>query len=211
MKERKRLIMLGGGGHCQSCIDVIEATGCWEIEGIIDIPQRLGERVLGYAVIGKDADISGLVEEGRYFLVAVGQIASSGPRKRLLKALIDSHASMATVVSPLAYVSRHATVGKGSIIHHHCTVNAGTTVGMNCIVNTGSNLEHGVRIGDHTHISTGVVLNGDVSVGNDCFVGSGAVVVNGVSIADDVVVGAGSVILKSILKPGRYFGIFKGL
>ena len=34
-------IILVGGGHCKSCIDVIEAEGRFIIKGIIDLPDML--------------------------------------------------------------------------------------------------------------------------------------------------------------------------
>ena len=33
---KKPLILIGGGGHCKSCIEVIESTDEWEIKGILD-------------------------------------------------------------------------------------------------------------------------------------------------------------------------------
>jgi len=34
----KPIILIGGGGHCLSCIDVIEQTGLYQIIGILDLP-----------------------------------------------------------------------------------------------------------------------------------------------------------------------------
>ena len=33
---KKNIILIGGGGHCKSCIDVIEAEDKFEIAGIVD-------------------------------------------------------------------------------------------------------------------------------------------------------------------------------
>ena len=32
----KKIILIGGGGHCRSCIDVIESTKMFKIIGIIN-------------------------------------------------------------------------------------------------------------------------------------------------------------------------------
>ena len=37
MKEE--IILIGGGGHCKSCIDVIEQEGKYQIAGIVDLPE----------------------------------------------------------------------------------------------------------------------------------------------------------------------------
>ena len=39
MKEK--LILIGGGGHCKSCIDVIEQENKYEIAGIVDLKENI--------------------------------------------------------------------------------------------------------------------------------------------------------------------------
>ena len=48
----KKIILVGGGGHCKSVIDVIEQEGKFKIAGIIDRPNLLGSKILGYKFIG---------------------------------------------------------------------------------------------------------------------------------------------------------------
>ena len=43
--EQKNLILVGGGGHCKSVIDVAESTG-YNILGILDMPEDVGKQVL---------------------------------------------------------------------------------------------------------------------------------------------------------------------
>ena len=40
---KKPIILIGGGGHCKSCIDVIEQEGKYRIVGILDLPEMLGK------------------------------------------------------------------------------------------------------------------------------------------------------------------------
>ena len=47
----KPLILLGGGGHCKSVIDVAESAG-YTILGILDKPELVGNKVLDYENIG---------------------------------------------------------------------------------------------------------------------------------------------------------------
>ena len=75
MKEK--ILLVGGGGHCKSVIDVIEAEDKYEIAGIIDKEELLGQKVLGYAVIGCDDDLEKLFETYKYAVVTVGQIRSN--------------------------------------------------------------------------------------------------------------------------------------
>ena len=50
----KKILLIGGGGHCKSVIDVIEQEERFEIAGIVDKPKLLGSKVLGYPIIGND-------------------------------------------------------------------------------------------------------------------------------------------------------------
>lgn len=38
------LILVGGGGHCHSVIDVIEEAGEFRIAGIVDVKERAGRK-----------------------------------------------------------------------------------------------------------------------------------------------------------------------
>ena len=52
-----KIILIGGGGHCKSCIEVIESKGDFVIAGIIDVKEKIGTSLLGYPVIGCDDDL----------------------------------------------------------------------------------------------------------------------------------------------------------
>ena len=65
----KNIILIGGGGHCKSVIDVIEQEGRFKIVGIVDKPELLGSNVLGYSVIGNDFDLDSLAKKYQYALI----------------------------------------------------------------------------------------------------------------------------------------------
>ena len=58
----KEIILIGGGGHCKSVIDVIEQESQFVIVGIVDKPELIRTEVLGYPVIGSDADLESLAK-----------------------------------------------------------------------------------------------------------------------------------------------------
>jgi sugar O-acyltransferase (sialic acid O-acetyltransferase NeuD family) len=194
MSNLKKLVLLGGGGHCKACIDVIEQEGKYEIMGILDTEDLVGHKLLDYEYIGTDTDIAKLSSEGYVFLITVGQIRSVAVRKKISSILIANNAELATIVSPRAYVSQHATVGKGSIIMHNVLVNASATVGNNCIINTKALIEHDAFIEDFCHISTAAVVNGGTIVKEGTFFGSNAVSKEYVETEKDAVIKAGSIV-----------------
>lgn len=200
------IILVGGGGHCKSCIDVIEVENKYKIKGIIDLPGELGNTTLGYIVIGNDDDLPKLAKEGFYFLITLGHMGKPGRRKELFKIIKDNGGKLPTIFSPKAHVSKHSTIGKGTIIMHHVIVNADAKIGENCIINSKALIEHDVLIGDDCHISTGANINGNCMIKDNCFIGSGSSIKNGLEIAKGSFVGVGSVVLKPIFEKGLYFG-----
>lgn len=190
-----KILLVGAGGHARSCIDVLEMAG-WDVAGLVGQPREAGTKVLGYAVVGVDADLSSLLGSVSTALVAIGQIESPALRITTFESLRSLGFTLPTVISPLAHVSTHARVGKGSIVMHGAIVNAGATVGDNCIVNSQALVEHDAQVGDHCHISTGSVLNGGVWVGRGCFIGSRAVLRHDIRVGEHCVIGMGSVVRK---------------
>ena len=186
------IVLFGGGGHCRSCIDVIEQTGRFTIAGIVESGGvQESAPILGYPIIGTDEDLGAIRSSYRQALVTVGQIKSATSRLALYRRLRELDFTPPAVVSPLAYVSRHATIGAGTIVMHHAVVNAGAVVGCSCIVNTKALIEHDARVGDHSHISTAAVVNGGAAVGLRSFIGSHATVMHAVRLGDDWFCGAG--------------------
>ena len=85
MKEK--IILIGGGGHCKSCIDVIEQEGRFDIEGIVDLKEKIGNKVLGYDIIGTDDDLPRITKEYKNFLITIGQIRTPDFRIWMFKKL----------------------------------------------------------------------------------------------------------------------------
>ena len=192
----KKLILVGAGGHCNSCIDVIELENQYEIIGLVDTKENLGEYCRGYEISYTDDDIEELAKIDCYFLISLGQIKSVDLRKKLTERVIKAGGKLATIISPLSYVSKTARIGKGSIIMHHALVNSDAEIGENSIVNTKALIEHGVRIGDFCHISTGAIVNGDSKVGKNSFIGSGSVVVHHTSVPSNYFLRAKDIFIK---------------
>ena len=186
-----KIILVGGGGHCVSCIDVIEQEGKFQIAGIVDV-NNSRDQVLGYPVLGGDDELPVLRKTYEYALVTIGQIKTPITRMKLYEQLTLLGFHLPSIISPRAYVSKHAVIHHGSIIMHDALINAQVEIGNNCIINTKALIEHDSKIGNHCHISTGAIINGGVIVGHGAFVGSNAVVRESVQINQDFFVRSGS-------------------
>ena len=82
-------IPIGGDGHCKLYIDVIEQHGRFSIAGIVDILERLHEKVLGYEIIGTDGDLPLMSKQYSNFLITIGRIRSACKRIILFNRLLE--------------------------------------------------------------------------------------------------------------------------
>ncbi len=189
----KKIYLVGGGGHCVSCIDVIESTGQYQILGVIDNDiDKVNTKILNYPIVGTDKELSKFVSDDVEFLVTIGQIKSFEIRKNVTNLILSLGGRLATVISSRAYVSQHALVKEGSIVMHDALINAGAVVGKNCIVNTKSLIEHEAQIGDYCHLSTGSIVNGQVIIEDGVFVGSQSVLLQNIKVPKNTIISAGS-------------------
>jgi sugar O-acyltransferase (sialic acid O-acetyltransferase NeuD family) len=204
--KKQDILLIGGGGHCLSCIDVIEQGGQYRIAGIIDLPEKVGSRVLDYPVLGSDQDIPALVSDYPDFLITLGQIKSARRRQAIYDMVKQAGGRLPVIISNTACVSPRAQIAEGSIIMHQALVNSGAGIGPCCIINSKALIEHEARIGAFCHISTAACINGQTSIGEHCFVGSNAVVGNNLDITGHCILAAGTQVLKNISLPGVYIG-----
>jgi sugar O-acyltransferase (sialic acid O-acetyltransferase NeuD family) len=190
----KKIILLGGGGHCKACIDVIENENKYKITCIIDKKKNF---LLNYKIF-PESYLNVKLIKNNYAFVAVGHIKNYKIRIKLFNTLKDLGFRIPSIISPLAYVSKHAIIGKGTIVMHGAIVNAGAVIGNNCIINTNALIEHDVIIGEHTHISTQATINGGVVIGSKAFVGSRSIIKDNINIGECSIIGAGLYIKKNL-------------
>ncbi|CCZ10917.1 acetyltransferase [uncultured Culturomica sp.] len=200
--KQQELILVGGGGHCKSVIEVAESAGI-RIAGILDTRENVGKKVLGYDIIGTDDAIAEWVNKAE-FIVTVGHIKNAALRVGLHEKIAATGGRFATLIASTAHVSKYAIIGEGTVIMHQALVNADAKIGKGCIINTFANIEHDAVIGDYCHISTGAMVNGNCVVGQKTFLGSQSVIVNGVSVVEGCVIAAGTMVRKNILRKGVY-------
>ncbi len=180
----EKIILVGGGGHCKSVIDVIRSSNQFEILGVLDHNLPKESLVLDVSVLGDDSAILSLKNECLNVHITIGQIKSSVNRHRIVDFLMQQNLKFPNVISSSAMVSSYSKLGQGITVMHQAIVQADASIGDFTIINNKALIEHDVRIGNFCHISTGALINGNVTIGNDVFIGSGAVIVQGFTIPD---------------------------
>ena len=117
------LILMGGGGHCRSTIDVIEAEGSHRIMGILEDPAFEGSDVMGYPILGTDDALADLVGRGVGVLVTIGQIKTSKIRECAFAGEKSGRFLTCDCLSQsLLFPPRN--IGAGTMVMHGAVVNA---------------------------------------------------------------------------------------
>lgn len=205
--DKKGLVLIGGGGHCRSIIDLIESIDSYSISmggkisiaKIVDKKENLNKHVVGEYFVNDTMDnLEDIAKYYKNFVIAFGQLKTPNGRPELAKKITRLGGKIVTLISPYARVSPFSVIGEGTVIMHHAVVNANALVGIGSIINTGACVEHDANVGNFTHVSTNAVVNGGSTVGSYCLIGSNAVVLNSIKVSDKSVVGAGSVVIKNI-------------
>lgn len=186
----------GCGGHAKSVADV-----CLKIDSsrkllFIDEGAKCEEKILGFSALV--ALPHGLC----YSFVAVG----NNRKRRAFWESLDNPFALQSILSPLASISRFASIGANVFIGPFAHIGPEAVIGENTIVNTGAIVEHEVQIGSHSHIGPNASISGRCSIGSEVFIGVGATVKDSIRIGSHIVVGAGAVVVQDLLEPGTYIG-----
>ncbi len=189
-----KIILIGGGGHCKSAIDVIEQENKFKIAGIVDKGNFLGLNVLGYPVVGTNNEIKKLAKIYKNALITVGFIKNPSLRVKLFNLAKNAGFKFPSIISPGAYVSNHSKIGVGTIVMNGAIVNSNSLIGDNCIINSKALIEHDCIISSHCHISTNAIINGGVKVGSESFIGSNVTTKNNITIKTKSFIKAGSLV-----------------
>ena len=200
----KKLLLIGGGGHCYSVLDCVLSKDNYEDIGIIDHGDT---PILSTPVIGRDKDLPKLFLEGwTDAFISVGSIGNTALRRHLYNMVDKIGFTIPVICDSSAVIGRDVQIGKGVFIGKRAVINAGSIIGSGAIINTASMIEHDCVVGDFAHISPGTVLCGQVKVGADTHIGAGSVVRQQIRIGERALIGAGSVVVKDIPDYTKAFG-----
>lgn len=195
----KKMLLIGGGGHCLSVIEsVFELNQYLEI-GIVDPVLPVGTMVMGVPVLGNDSDLSRLRLEGyTEAFVTIGSIGDPSKRINIFETLEELDFSLPFIIDQSANVSRDARIGRGVYIGKKVVVNPEVTILDGTIINTAAIIEHGCSIEQFVHVATGAILCGEVMVGRGTHIGAGSVIRQGIKIGSNTLIGIGSVVVSDI-------------
>ena len=196
---KRKLVLIGGGGHCKSVLDAALRTNKYDEVVITDPEIRSGTEIFGCRVVGSDDILPELKERGfTDACITVGNIGAPLIRKKLAEKGNMLGFEFPAIVDPSAVVSDHARIGRGTFVGKNAVVNADATIREHCIINSGSIIEHECNVGAFSHVAVGTVLCGNSAVGSECFIGAGSTVIQGIVIGSKCMVGAGALVNRNL-------------
>jgi sugar O-acyltransferase (sialic acid O-acetyltransferase NeuD family) len=204
--SKKKIILVGTGGHARVLISLLEATGQYNIVGLLDTKTpRKSETIFNYPILGSSDDLENWKKKGiEYAAVAVG---NNSERSKISKVVLNHGFTIPTLIHPTATIDSHARLGKGSQILIRAVIGAGAAIEEGSIIYTGALIDHETRIGPFAYVSPGCAIGGRVSIGEGAMIGIGSCVIEHITIGDWATIGAGSVVIRDIPSQMTAYGI----
>ncbi|MGF7059792.1 acetyltransferase [Brassicibacter mesophilus] len=203
----KDIVLIGGGGHCKSVIDSINRSKEFNIVGILDLPDNVGNEICGVKVLGTDDKLEYYYKNGvRNAFLSIGSIGDVTLRKKLYLAAFDIGYAFPNIIDSTAILSDKVEIGHGNFIGKGVIVNSQTLIENNCIINTGAVIEHDCHISSFCHIAPGSVISGNVVIGCNTHIGTNSTIVQNIIIGENTIIGAGSVVVKDVRNNSKAYG-----
>lgn len=201
----REIIIVGAGGHGRVCADVAEAAG-FVISGFADHNHELGDLINGYQCVAnsfEDLQEHCKPEVTDLFIA----ITDNQLRESIYRKAGQIGFAVPTLIHPTAVISKHAKIGRGTVVMPGVVVNANAVVGEYCILNTGCRIDYDVSLADGVQISPGASIAGGVSIGAKSFIGTGAGVIPNIVIGNGCLIGACAAVTKHVGHGERVAGV----
>lgn len=150
----KRLLIVGAGDHSQVVREISESLGFNEFYYLDDKKQD-------ECVIGCISDLAKYKDRFKYSFISIGH---NQLRKVLFNKAVSLGYQIPKLISPHAYVSSSADIGKGCLICPMACIQANTVIEDGCFVSSGATLDHNVKVGCFAHINAGVVCKSGIII-----------------------------------------------
>lgn len=156
-------MIIGAGEYGHLVRELAEDCGYEKIAFLDDGNDEAVGKIYEYVVLG---------DEYQEFIVAIG---NPDVRRSVVEKLRECY-EMATIVHPLAYVSKTAVIGAGSVVEPGVVVYTNAKVGEACLLNAGAVVNHDGEVGSYCQLGCNSVVLTRAQVTEGTKVDHGAVV-----------------------------------
>lgn len=149
------LLIVGAGTYAVVAYEIAADMGCFDKIAFVDDERTTAPN--GISVVGTIRDVERLFTEYNNVIVAIG---NSKARLSLLEQLKDMSFSIATLISPKAYVSASANIQSGCIIEPMAVVHTACFIAEGCIISAGAVINHASMCCSGVHIDCNATVDG---------------------------------------------------
>lgn len=103
--------------------------------------------------------------------IAVGYKSMNKLRAHKYKEALAMGYSLASFISPYAYIGRNVKIGSNCFIMEKNNIQYGCTIGDDVLIWASNHIGHGSTIEDHVYISSNVTIGGFCTIGEYSFLG----------------------------------------
>ncbi len=194
---RKKIIVLGAGGHARVVASTALASGCEVLGFYSNISAEVGTSIFNIPVRDQN-ELN--PKKSSNAIIGIGR---NDIRKKLSNELDFNWIS---IIHPFSWVHSDIPIGKGTVICAGSIVQPGAKIGSHVIINTKSSVDHDTSVGDYSHISV-AHLAGGASVDEGVLLALHSVVLPSLHVGAWATVGAGAVVTKNVKPNTTVVGI----
>ena len=205
---KPKVVIFGSSGHAKVIADIIESEANFELLGFIDKFKSVGEKILGYRVIGDEQSLPSLMKKFKFNQGVVG-IGDNFIRSKAVKTINELAPSFQFIncIHKSARVSKYLTIGTGNVVMPGATINTSSVISNHCILNTNSSLDHDCIIGNFSFLRPNSTIGGNCNIGEFSNVGIGASIFHGIHVDSNCIIGGGSLVNKNTEPNSVYYGV----
>ncbi|HJV75265.1 MAG TPA: biotin/lipoyl-containing protein [Noviherbaspirillum sp.] len=198
--RRERVLLIGGGGGGGTItIDAINRGTHQRAVGILDNNTALhGKTMLGIPVLGPNAMVEELWQQGMFDAAIVVVTANVDERAALFESISAKGIKFTNVIDPDAKIRTNVQLGVGNLIMANSFLAACVTLGNNNFLASHTCIEHHSVVGSHCTFGPRSITSGAVTIGDRVkfgmnvmlepylSVGSGSLIPSGLTVTDNV-------------------------
>ncbi|MCF6365365.1 MAG: NeuD/PglB/VioB family sugar acetyltransferase [Bacteroidales bacterium] len=204
---KKKVIIVGDGGHAKILIDILLETKQYKILGVTS-KQNNKKEFCGLPVLGDDSVLYSYYEKGmKNIALGIGGFKDNKLRTAIFNKFHSKGFNIINAIHPKAVIAKSVLLNKGITVFAGAILNSEVKIGNNVIIATGATIDHESSIGDNCLISAGVTIGANVKVGKGTLCALGSKLISGINIGHMVLVAAGAVVVNDINANTSVFGI----
>ncbi|AUC80642.1 DapH/DapD/GlmU-related protein [Lacinutrix sp. Bg11-31] len=193
--NKKEIYLIGVGNYTEVIIELAIDCG-YTVNGLYHYNnERIGEEVLGIAIIGCTEDLFKTDIKGKQFALTMGENKLRSEMASKIKSLGGFTPNL---IHPTALISKSATIGYGCFIHFNAVIWTKSILGNDCVVSPNAMIAHHSEIADACSVASFSVIGAYCKVGKRVLFGVNSIVLpKALIIGDDCIVGAKANVTKS--------------